>query len=61
MMATPSSRKQSFALRNIYLRKKGFRSRTAHRGSPCKVLKSRYTPPILTDFAVKGNPLNNPQ
>ena len=26
-----------FSKENIHLRKKGFRSRTAHRGSPCKV------------------------
>ena len=61
MMATPSSRKRSFALQNILLRKALFRSRGTHRARVHKELKSRYTPPILTDSIVKGRPLNNPQ
>jgi len=49
-----------FSCENVHLRKKGLHSRGTHRADPCKVLKSRYTPSILTDYIVKGNPLNNP-
>ena len=59
-MTRSSSRKQSFAMQNIYFRKVGLRSRGAHRTSPRKELKSRYTPPILTNLIVKGAPLTIP-
>jgi len=60
MMAMPSSRNRSFAKQNIHLRKALFRSRTAHRGRALKVLKTRFTPPFLTDFVFKGVPLTIP-
>ena len=45
---------KKFSCENILLRGKGFRSRGAHRTSPCKELKTRYMPPFLTEFDVKG-------
>ena len=60
-MVIPSSRKRSFALQNILLRKALLRSRGTHRARVHKELKSRCTPPILTYFIVKGHPLNNPR